>query len=88
MCERVYVCVCVCTSKRQQAHNGFLILGNQKQIIKKKTDAAQGKLGTDGDREAGNQERESEHEIEWEKEKDVNKGKTVGYHRAGMWRRG
>lgn len=64
MCERVYVCVCVCTSKRQQAHNGFLILGNQKQIIKKKTDPAQGKLGTDGQREAGNQEREREHEIE------------------------
>jgi len=45
-------------SKRQQAHNGFLILGNQKQIIEKKTDPDQGKLGTDGQREAGNQERE------------------------------
>lgn len=83
MCERVSVCVRV-RGKRQQAHNGFLILGNQKQIIGKKTDQAQGKLGTDGQREAGNQEREREHKIEGEKEKDVYKRRTVEYHRAGM----
>lgn len=54
---RVHACLCVC-AKRQRAHNGFLILGNQKQIIGKKTDPAQGKLGTDGQRETGNTERE------------------------------
>lgn len=62
----VHVCVCARAHvrKRQQAHNGFLILGNQKQIIEKKTDPDQGKLGTDGQREAGNQEREREHKTE------------------------
>lgn len=64
VCEFNCACVCACVSKRQQAHNGFLILGNQKQIIEKKTDPDQGKLGTDGQREAGNQEREREHKIE------------------------
>lgn len=78
MCERVSVCVRV-RGKRQQAHNGFLILGNQKQIIGKKTDPALGKLGTDGQREAGNQEREREHETEGEKEKDVYERRTVEY---------
>lgn len=68
VCEFNCACVCVCARahvrKRQQAHNGFLILGNQKQIIEKKTDPDQGKLGTDGQREAGNQEREREHKTE------------------------
>lgn len=59
-CANACVCMCVFASKRQQAHNGFLILGNQKQIIEKKTDPAQGKLGTDGQMEAGNQESETE----------------------------
>lgn len=32
----VYACVCICARFTESAHNAFLILGNQKQIIGKK----------------------------------------------------
>ena len=59
-------CVCVCARLSESAHNAFLILGNQKQIIGEKTQTVLGdKLGTDGGRKYSEEKktlgREKEH---------------------------